>query len=86
MNHVMTISPDGNISTLWTEAIPLEAIGTMTIARASTIEFNNDRQEWEVKFSNSEKVVFRAKSRAECVAWEVETLQAAMMKGSACPI
>ncbi|MDB6017690.1 MAG: hypothetical protein JWR19_2179 [Pedosphaera sp.] len=74
LNHILTVHENGDISTLWTEAIPLEAIGTMEINRASTIEFNQAKQEWEVRFSNSEAVVFSDKSRAACLAWEVEQL------------
>jgi hypothetical protein len=70
----MTIHSDGNITTLWTEAIPLQELGGLEICRASTIEFNATTQQWEVRFSKSTEVVFRDPSRAKCIAWEVEEL------------
>ena len=75
MNSILTFHPDGNITTLWTEAIPLQELGGLTVNRASTIEFNPESQQWEVRFSNSMAVVFSHPSRATCLAWEVEQLQ-----------
>lgn len=74
MNAIFTFHETGNCTTLWTEQIPLEELGQLEISRASTIEFNSDKQEWEVRFSNSRDVVFSNKSRAACIAWEIETL------------
>jgi hypothetical protein len=79
MNHILTIHPNGTISTMWTDAIPLQELGGMNIVRASTIEFNEALQVWEVRFSNDEgKVAFSNRSRTACIAWEVETLNRRM--------
>jgi len=87
MNAILTCHENGDITTLWTEAIPLQEFGNLEINRASTIEFNGAIQLWEVKFSNSEAVVYSDKSRAACVAWEVDELQRQMIEANAsCPV
>lgn len=80
MNAVLSIAPDGSIETLWTEAIPLESLGTLRVKRASLVEFNEVSQEWEVRLCpNTEDVVFSHKSRAACIAWEIETINAQLL-------
>jgi hypothetical protein len=80
MNAILTISDTGDIECLWTEAIPLESLGTLTVKRASSIEFNDASQMWEVKLATAPDVVaFEYKSRAACIAWEVETINNKLM-------
>jgi hypothetical protein len=79
MSIVMDIAPDGTVNTLYTEAIKLESLGPLKIERASTIEFNDQTQEWEVRFINKDSrdtkaVYFSHKSRAACLQWEIEQL------------
>lgn len=69
--HVMNIAPDGTMECLHTEALPLHEFGAMTIRRASTVEFNESTQLWEVRWPGSDAVVFSHTSRAECIRWEV---------------
>lgn len=75
MNLLLTIHTNGDVTCLHTDAIPLQEIGHLVINRASTIEFNGATQLWEVRFSNSDDVVFRHAKRSACVAWEIETIQ-----------
>ena len=65
---------DDTAQCLWTEALPLHELGRLEITRASTIEFNNSTQHWEVKDLKG-KVRFVAKSRAACLEWEQQNLQ-----------
>ncbi len=65
---VMTILPDGTASCLYTELIDLNSLGLLEITRASTIEFNNGNQHWEVK--QNDAVIFKHRSRAICLVWE----------------
>jgi hypothetical protein len=70
MNTIaISFKVDGTAHCLWTEAVPLHELGRLEIKRASTIEFNNQIQKWEVKDTRG-KVRFIAKSRAVCLAWE----------------
>ena len=66
---VITFDPAGNGRCLFTEAIDLSALGSLEIARASTIEFNNAAQVWEVK-SPEGVLLFSDPSRSACLDWE----------------
>jgi hypothetical protein len=74
MNIVFKINNQGDISCLWTEALPLVELGRMEINRASAVEFNADSQQWEVRLEGSNKVDFSHPSRAVCIGWEIETI------------
>jgi len=74
--HIITIAPDGTVRCLWTDAIPLQALGRLTLQRASTIEFDSTAQRWEVRLtSNPGAVVFSHTSRETCLDWERGALQ-----------
>lgn len=71
----ITFHPDGTASGLWSEDIPLHDLGELTVRRASTIEFNDDSQEWEVrliaaKTHKAGPVRFSNPSRQACITWE----------------
>jgi len=74
IKSIITFNPDGIALCLWTEAVPLHAIGRLDITRASHIEFNNATQHWEVK-DRKGKVRFIARSRSACLEWEQQNLQ-----------
>jgi hypothetical protein len=74
MNIQITFKPDGTAHCLWTEALPLHELGHLEIHRASTIEFNNSTQHWEVK-DRKGRVRFISRSRAACLEWEQQNLQ-----------
>ena len=71
MNPVLTFDPDGVVRCLHTDAIPLQSLGTLTVQRATTIEFNTPTQQWEVKDAAG-AILFVDPSRACCLAWELE--------------
>ena len=71
----ISFNPDGTVQCLWTEALPLHELGRLEITRASTIEFNNTTQHWEVKDRRG-KIRFIARSRSACLEWEQQNLQA----------
>lgn len=71
----ITFHPDGTAEALWDETIPLHQIGTLTIRRATQIEWNQSRQEWEVRFilkdgTVSGEISYSNPSRDLCLAWE----------------
>ena len=74
MNINISFNPDGTAQCLWTEALPLHELGRLEITRASTIEFSNVTQHWEVRDQKS-RVRFIAKSRTACLEWEQQNLQ-----------
>ncbi len=66
---VITFDPAGNGHCLFTEVIDLSMLGALEIVRASTIEFNNAAQSWEVK-STEGVLLFSHSSRQACLDWE----------------
>jgi len=74
--HVLQITPDGTITGLYTDAIPLAELGAMTVRRASTIEYCAIDEVWEVRLMERQHAafapLFRSPSRATCLAWEHE--------------
>jgi hypothetical protein len=74
MNINISSTPEGTAHCLWTEALPLHQLGRLEVTRASSLEFNNSTQHWEVKDRRG-KVRFIAKSRSACLEWEQQNLQ-----------
>ena len=66
---VVTFAPSGEGSCFYTELIDLHSIGSLYVRRASFIEFNNERQVWEVK-NELGQILFFSKHREACIAWE----------------
>ena len=82
MNIILTANEDGTGTCIHTDAIPLHELGTLTVKRASTIEFNEAQQLWEVrmedKLTGTWAVYFTDKSRAVCLQWEHDYVQSKM--------
>lgn len=66
---VIRFDPQGEGHCLYTEAVDLQSIGPLQVARASNIEFNQSEQQWEVRDSE-QLVLFSSSSRSICLAWE----------------
>lgn len=71
MNPVLTFDAQGLARCLYTDAIPLQSLGTLEIHRATTIEFSSAGQLWDVKDTEG-AILFSDPSRSRCVAWELE--------------
>ena len=65
----LVFQPDGTVRGLYTEAIDLSSLGRLVVKRASRIEFNDDRQAWEVRTVRG-RLLFSAPSRQQCLDWE----------------
>ena len=66
---VLTFNPDGTAQGLYTEAIPLHALGRLRIRRATTIEFDDASQCWVVR-DLVDGHLFHHPSRQQCLEWE----------------
>ena len=66
---VLKFNPSGLGECLYTELIDLSSIGSLEIHRATTVEFDPEKQKWEVRDRNK-VLLFTNKSRAVCLAWE----------------
>ncbi len=74
--HVLLITPEGDVETLYTEQIDLRAFGKLRVERASNVEFDDDKQGWRVLYPNNiimTEEVFATREAA--LAWEVRYLQ-----------
>ena len=71
MNPVLTFDAQGMARCLYTDAIPLQSLGTLEIHRATTIEFNSAGQQWEVQDTEG-AILFVDPSRSRCLAWELD--------------
>lgn len=77
MEIIINFMPDGTARCLWTEAVPLHALGRLEIQRASTVEFDPTKQQWAVRLaSNPDAVAFSHPSRETCLQWERNILNA----------
>jgi hypothetical protein len=56
-------------------AFALHELGRLQITRATTIEFNNSTQHWEVT-DRKGKVQFISMFRKACLDWEQQNMQA----------
>lgn len=72
--HIITFQLDGTARCLWTDAVPLQALGRLEVRRASTIEFDEATQQWQVRDRHGQ-LRFLALSRAACLEWEQQHLQ-----------
>ena len=66
---VLKFDSAGNGHCLFTEAIDLSSLGALDIVRASSIEFNNTAQQWEVR-NAAGALLFSHPSRQACLDWE----------------
>ena len=69
---VLTVHDTGEAGCLYSELIDLSSIGRLEVSRASVIEFDHQKQKWEVQAANGGRVLFAHTSRAVCLAWEVQ--------------
>ena len=67
--HGVTFTGNGDGHCLYTEAIELAAIGRLVIRRATTIEFSETSQQWEVRDAGG-ALLHTHPSREVCLTWE----------------
>lgn len=68
---VLTFNPDGTAQGLYTEIIPMHALGRLSVQRASSIEFDDAAQQWVVRDLVGGHLFHHA-SRQQCLDWERE--------------
>jgi hypothetical protein len=66
---VLQFDKTGTGRCLHTEAIDLSTLGALEITRASTIEFDNQTQQWQLR-SVEGILLFGDPSRQSCLDWE----------------
>ena len=68
---IIRFDAQGTGHCLYTDLIPLQTIGRLSVQRAATVEFEESSQQWEVRDRNG-KVIFQSPSRQSCLEWEQE--------------
>lgn len=77
---VLDFNNDGTVTGLWSDAIDFRELGRVVrVERVSSIEYNPERDEWEVRWTGRADVAFAHKSREECVEWEREAYNEAAL-------
>ena len=71
---VLRIDPSAQVHCFYTEAIDLAQVGRLEVHRASTVEFNQNNQQWEVR-NPAGLLLYSHPSRVVCLAWEQEHLE-----------
>lgn len=71
MKAVLYFDEDGTGRCFYTEAIPLQELGLLSIQRTTHVEFNENSQCWEVLDLHGESA-FQHPSRQACLDWERE--------------
>ena len=67
--NTLVFLPNGICQGLYTEAIDLSQLGRLRVERASSIEFDNDKQAWWVRLPRLGRV-YCSPSRENCLRWE----------------
>ena len=73
INIVLNFHPSGTVWGLYTEVFDLRVLGRMRVFRATSIQFNQRKQVWDVK-NRTRDVLFSHPSRQACLDWELERL------------
>jgi len=72
---VIKIQTNGNLKTLYTEKIPLNNLGKLTVERASNVEFDSTKGTWSVRVVETDKVIGTGFAlRSEALKFEVKHL------------
>jgi len=76
MTITIDITPDGNITGLYSDDVDLYAVGQVhSVRRASNVEFDEAKQIWQVINCADGQIVFEHKSRTRAIEWEIENFQ-----------
>jgi hypothetical protein len=76
-------SADGAGQAVYTEALPLSELGQLSMRRASSVEYNENSQQWQVRFADDHsEVAFSHESRRACIEWEIATLNNRLIHGA----
>lgn len=78
------IRPDGIIEGLHTDAVPLQELGRLNVARATNVEFDSVRQEWVVSLPDGTEVFFHPE-RKKALDWERIYCEACLYDGYRVP-
>lgn len=68
------IEPDGTVRCLYTEEIDLRALGPLQVRRATSVEWDEDAQEWVATLVSTGEVLAHCRTRKDALEAEVRIL------------
>ena len=76
MDWLFNIAPNGDVTTLYTEAVDLCALGFLEVSRASTIEWDSTKQGWTITLRDGTVIPHTFEQRVDALKFEVAYIQA----------
>lgn len=74
MNKVFVVDAEGVVHGLWDDTIDFRSVGECQVERASSVEFNNETQKWDVHLADG-TYIGSDDSRVAAIEREVHYLQ-----------
>jgi hypothetical protein len=73
----IVIKPDGTVKTVYNDKLrPLnERLGSVSIKRASNVEFNNTTQQWEARLVETDELIASGPNREEVIKQEIAIIE-----------
>jgi hypothetical protein len=78
----LTVTPDGEVRTLWTDTLDLSSLGTLIVTRVSQVEWEGSG--WVVRWEHTGTEMFpgqRFAARADALAAERDLLMTTNFQG-----
>lgn len=72
MRHHLVVLKGGGIRTIYTDALPLSALGMLTVERASNVEYDNERRGWMTTLVTGEMLPGVHSTRQAALTQEVD--------------
>lgn len=74
----IAVRPGGTVVGIYTDLLPWRRLGTLSVERASRVEFDAGLEGWTVEFSDGTALVGSWARRADALAAELEAVRAAL--------
>ncbi len=74
MSAALIVTTAGVVESLYTEAVDLSLLGSLSVKRATDIAFDDAAQQWKVRDMDGRELYGHG-SREACLDWEREHLQ-----------
>jgi hypothetical protein len=71
----LVIDADGNVRAVYSDVLPLRELGKISVERASTVEFDPERQVWTATEVATGATIGEGESREGVIAQEIAMLE-----------
>jgi hypothetical protein len=66
------VAPNGDVTAIHNDILRLDTLGKLKVSRLSTVEFNNETQNWEVRDAETQNLLHTNKRRDKALEWEAD--------------